>query len=568
MAVNNNAKLGAVEEVECSGRKHGSCGPVWESGPRDSMAPWKFKVMIPTIALLAISYGYDVGNTANIQASIYEAVGRIELLPWINLGLATGSVSVIPLWLKLSRILNLRLLLATGLLIFATGAAIAGAGQSMPVLIVGRVITGIGLSGVYQISLSYIAILATPLESPRLLGLIAAMFSMGLISGPLVGAAFAENTHATWRWSMYINLPIAGMLMAAVIFIYPSYTVSSQLTLRQHLHNMDWVGAVLHIALVILLVIALTCSGVIWAWNSAAVISIWVVWGIVAISYIMQQRFTLFTTRENRIFPFHLLSCRRGGLGLLALATCTAGSSYSVALYYLPLFYAFARGYGAIKAAIHLLPFICVFSVVALTAGALLPVVGRYFAFYVLGGAIILTAGALLSTSLATGAEVSDAAVMGYQALLGTGLGLMYFQGIPVSNAALPPSDRFHGAALINMAQLGSTSIGLAIAGCVYQNEGFSRVRDVLQPCGFVDEDAIRQGLAGLVSPLWTAGDNQLVKLAAAEIIKVMAKLFYIVVASGGVCLVVGLLMDKQRLNFRSVATAERVDKRGSIWTE
>lgn len=48
--------------------------------------------------------------------------------------------------------------------------------------------------------LCYNVIFARPSELPLVQALVAVAFAIGLVAGPIVGGAFAENAHATWRW--------------------------------------------------------------------------------------------------------------------------------------------------------------------------------------------------------------------------------------------------------------------------------------------------------------------------------------------------------------------------------
>lgn len=47
---------------------------------------------------------------------------------------------------------------------------------------------------------TYNTVLARPTEHARLNGLLGMSYAIGLILGPVIGGAFAENEHATWRW--------------------------------------------------------------------------------------------------------------------------------------------------------------------------------------------------------------------------------------------------------------------------------------------------------------------------------------------------------------------------------
>ncbi len=62
--------------------------------------------------------------------------------------------------------------------------------------------------------LSYVAIYASPSPRRRSCGLIAGQWAFRIAVRPLVGAAFAENIHATWRWVSILigSCSIAGMV--------------------------------------------------------------------------------------------------------------------------------------------------------------------------------------------------------------------------------------------------------------------------------------------------------------------------------------------------------------------
>ncbi|KAL5866386.1 hypothetical protein ACKVWL_011456 [Pyricularia oryzae] len=94
--------------------------------------------------------GYDVSNVANIQASVYHAFGHVELLTWVAIGYTSLNVCMTPLCRRLSALGNLKVQFYIYTLIFAVGAAIAGAAPDINYVIIGRAITGIGGAGLYQ----------------------------------------------------------------------------------------------------------------------------------------------------------------------------------------------------------------------------------------------------------------------------------------------------------------------------------------------------------------------------------------------------------------------------------
>ena len=93
--------------------------------------------------------GLDTTIAADVQASVYEALGHIEDLPWVGLGFPMGSVAVILLVGKFYEVFDLKPLIISSIFLFELGSAVCGSAPSTRALIVGRVIAGIGGAGMY-----------------------------------------------------------------------------------------------------------------------------------------------------------------------------------------------------------------------------------------------------------------------------------------------------------------------------------------------------------------------------------------------------------------------------------
>lgn len=339
------------------------------------------------------------------------------------------------------------------------------------------------------------------------------------------------------------------MLFAIYFFVLPSYTAPSNVPVLTRMARIDWVGVLLHVVSVVLFPIALTFGGVVWEWDSGSTIAVWVVWGLAVISYVAQQYFCLFTTVEDRLFPGYLLKNRT--VMLTALASSTVVMAHPVALYYLPLFYAFTRGHDALASAVRLLPYICVCIAASLISGAALRKIGRYSLFFLFSGALFLVGGVLMTR---IDEFTPESTVMGYSALVGFGVGLTLPHAFTIANAVLTRIDhRFDAAALMVIAQLGTTSETLAISGAVFQNVGFRFLQDAVRESGttksFSDEE-IRGALSGVISSLFHSGDAKLAALAIHAVTDIIRRLFYMIVAAGALCMLTSLFMGWEKLDF------------------
>ncbi|KAG9250306.1 major facilitator superfamily domain-containing protein [Emericellopsis atlantica] len=530
--------------------------------PRAGMAPWKWKGAMAVFLLTSAISGYDVSNVANIQPQMYAAFGNIELLPWIGLSYSLANMAVLSYARKIIYCFNLKTTYLIHLAIFAAGAAVAGAASNITTVIVGRVIMGIGGSVIQQTNMTFIAVFATAEESTGAFGLISAMWATGLVIGGPIGSAFAENQSATWRWAFYFNLPLVGAAFIGALLSVQSHSLAPKTSILQRLLKIDPSGVALNAAAPVLLAIAITFSGPIWDWGSASSTALWVISILTTIVWGLQQYFCILTTREERAFPMHML--RRLDLIPLWLAAGCAGAAYAVTLYYTPLYFAFARGHDALEQTERILPFVIVFIfVVLLTGGVLLPRVGFYKIIFILAG-IFTTAGAAAMAATISDLSTSEAQVMGLEALIGIGLGMHFQHSQGVSNVINKNTrDRVDSSVICNLTQMTGIAMILAVAGAIYQNVGFDLLQDAINQDGAFTEHEVREALAGVSSSVWRSDDAEARMRGVEAVVQVIADEFYIVIGSGAICLLCGVLMKWERLDYGKTPKAASSDEKG-----
>ncbi|KJK61709.1 Major Facilitator Superfamily protein [Aspergillus parasiticus SU-1] len=520
---------------------------------RDGIASWKWKGSLAAVMLATVINGYDVSNVANIQPQLYEAFGDIALLPWIGLSFSLAVFAFLSFSRKIIYCFDMQWIYIVSLVVFMAGAAVAGAAHNLATVIVGRTIMGVGCSVIYQSNLTFVAVFATPAETPRLFGLLGALWAVGLVIGGPIGSALASNPNTTWRWAFYMNLPWAGLVLVMAFICMPSKYLGPDIPVWSRISRIDPIGITMNIAVPALFSIALEFSGPVWDWGSGASIAVWVVFGVLLICWIAQQYWCIGTTPDQRAIPLHLF--RRLDLVPLWVASGCAGASYAGTLYYTPLFFAFARGHSALQQSVHLLPFVIVFIAVVLLVGAFLPLFGRYNIIYIIAGlATVAGAGAMAAT---LSPDVPESQVMGLEALIGVGLGCSYQHGVGISNVInKDPRDKVDSVVMFNLAQLGGISIMLSIAGSIFQNVGFNLLKEAIGGNGY-SEDDLRQALAGVSSTVWESDDSDVLARGVQAVSDVLAREYYLIVAAGALCLVCGLVMRWEKLDYGREKTKE-----------
>jgi MFS family permease len=127
----------------------------------------------------------SLSKVADIQPAILDDFGEVELLPWIGVGFALGTMTILP-WGKAYGVFNIKWLYIFNVFLFEAGSAICGASPNMTVLIIARVIAGVGGCGMHSGCLTYIAVSTTMKERPMYMSGIAVLWGLGSVLGPVV----------------------------------------------------------------------------------------------------------------------------------------------------------------------------------------------------------------------------------------------------------------------------------------------------------------------------------------------------------------------------------------------
>ncbi len=176
----------------------------------------------------------------------------------------------------------------------------------MNVLIVGRVVGGVGGAGMYSGCLTYIAVTTTNLERPMCMAGIAVDWGLGTVLGPVVGGAFTSSS-ATWRWAFYIDLPIGTAIAPAYLFLLPNYDFRAGTSPVNKLKMMDWVAMMVFFARTTCFTMAVNFGGTTYAWNSGSEIALWVLSGVLLIVMRVVTIYHPLVSVENKLYPLHFL---------------------------------------------------------------------------------------------------------------------------------------------------------------------------------------------------------------------------------------------------------------------
>ncbi|GBE78995.1 Efflux pump roqT [Sparassis crispa] len=302
------------------------------------------------------------------------------------------------------------------LIVFGIGSLICAVARSFPVLIFGRAFAGTGGAGVVNAVLIIIAQNSRIEDRTMLFSLLGMMHALASIVGPLIGGAFTD--HVTWRWCFFINLPFVGVIMVAVFFFLKTRRALGRerdepARRFELLYMLDWVGAVLSLAAVVALLLPLQWGGATYAWDSAVIIALFVVSGVLMILFVTWEYYK----GSSALLPLRLFLSRTQ-VGT-TLESAFIGLGLLNGTYYLPLWYQ-AQGHSATKSGVDILPFMLSVIIASIASGAIIKMTGRYWHVLVLSP-LLCSIGAGLLSSLTISTPNSHA--IGFQILYGVGVG-------------------------------------------------------------------------------------------------------------------------------------------------
>jgi hypothetical protein len=197
-----------------------------------------------------------------------------------------------------------------------------------------------------------------------------------------------------------------------------------------------------------------------------------------------------------------------------------------------------------LTAALRLLPFIVLLIFTIILNGVLMPILGYYMPWYVASGALTVIGGSLLHTITIS---TSIGQIYGYEIITAVGAGLSMQAGYSVAEAKFEHREIPSIVGLINIAQIGSTTIALSIASTVFQNGAINRLTKSLAGSDYSAAD-IASAISGAQSPILQTAPADVRALAVTAIIEALRSVWALVIVAGGVLLLASLAMRREKL--------------------
>ncbi|MBM0258376.1 MDR family MFS transporter [Micromonospora sp. 4G55] len=419
--------------------------------------------------------GLMVGMFVSILAStvvanalpriIADLQGSQTVYTWIVTSELLAMTATVPLWGKMADLYSKKLLIQLSLGLFVVGSLIAGFTPNVEVLLVSRVVQGIGAGGMTALATIVMAAMIPPRELGRYAGIFGAVFGVGTIAGPLIGGLLVDTSWLGWRWCFLIGVP---------------FTILSIVLLQRTLHlpvvrrkvKIDWLGAVLITSGVSTLLIWSSLAGNKFAWASgwtAAMVTGGVV--LLALAVLVESR------AAEPIVPLDIF--RNRTVSLATVASVLVGVAMFGGTVFLSQYFQISLGKSPTVAGLMSLPMIFGLLVSSTIAGQLITKFGRWKA-YLVAGAAVMTVGMLLLGTI--DARTSVVVLSVYMAVLGIGVGMLMQNLVLAAQNDVPAHELSAATSVLTFFRSMGGAIGVSALGAVLANRVTSLMTEKLGP--------------------------------------------------------------------------------------
>jgi DHA2 family metal-tetracycline-proton antiporter-like MFS transporter/DHA2 family florfenicol/chloramphenicol resistance protein-like MFS transporter len=173
-------------------------------------------VLMP--ALLATVIASDMVNLMLPSIGTEFAASEAELA-WVVTGFLLMFSIGVPLYGRLSDRVSLRRLFCAALLIYAAGSLICALAPTLVVLVVGRVVMGVGAAAIPVLSIIAVTRLLPVDKRGMGIGVVSAAAGIGTAAGPALGGGIGQVLG--WSALFWLMLVVALVLLPALLWVLP-----------------------------------------------------------------------------------------------------------------------------------------------------------------------------------------------------------------------------------------------------------------------------------------------------------------------------------------------------------
>ena len=406
-------------------------------------------LILACLAQFMVILDVSVVNVA--LPAIRHSLGFSEAgLQWVVNAYTITFAGFLLLGGRAADLLGRRRVFVAGLLLFSLSSLAGGLANSQSVLVIARLIQGLGGAIIAPASLSIITTTFTePAERNRAVGIWGAIGAAGGAAGVLLGGVLTDLL--SWRWTLFINLPI-GLITGtlALRMIAESFNPDA----ARHFDLSGALSATVGLSLLVFGIVRTDSSG----WGNATTLA------LIAAGVVLLGAFLLNEGRFAKapLMPLRLFRSRSlAGANLIVMVL--GGSTFAMWFFY-SLYLQDVRHYSALHTGLIFLPMTVVMIVVSMLASRITIRVGAKR--LLISGMSLLTVGLLLFSTLTVHSSYFGVMLIA-NLVTSCAMPFAFVPGTITATNGVAPQEAGIASGIVNTSRMFGGALGLAVLATV-----------------------------------------------------------------------------------------------------
>ena len=245
----------------------------------------------------------DTTILASALPTIGREFGEVHNLPWLVTAYLIANTSITALYGKISDIRGRRFTLMIAISLYMLGSLVCALAPNIFVLILGRVLHGLGGGGLTSTGMVVLGDVAAPKDRGKYYGYFSITYTTAGACGPALGGAIAEYLH--WSVIFWMNIPLG------IISMVLTATLLRRLPRHDRPHKLDFIGAALIMSASASFMLALSMGGVNYPWGSPEIIGLLIAALVLGVAFVIRLR-----TAPEPLIPLAILADREARLAV------------------------------------------------------------------------------------------------------------------------------------------------------------------------------------------------------------------------------------------------------------